>query len=1064
MDQQILSAISIASDPRQEYTLQGQAIEFLQSVRERAPETWQVALRLFLETDSNGGRLHSPQVRVFALQVIDDLLEKQSESLDSASFAALEQAFVEYIQSEYIFGAAEASGPFIRNKFSHTLALLFLCTYPEQWPTFFTSIFSLLRSPDAASIAPLNPHISTLFLRLLIEISGEVNDQTLKAARTFDAARHARDAKVRDEVRSRDAAGMSEAVLAIIAEGEERLAGLRSQGGGGPEIEKVQEAVEYGVKAFAGIVPWVDINLTVTPHTLPLLFRLLSDPDIQIRLSATHVILRIVQKGLKEPSDKLNLIRVLSLGEVLESLEEKTRSKTAGEEMSDDEVSYREGLGKLTSGLGQELAKLSEDMSIAAEIRGPSEQLLDQLLPVMLRFLADDYDETSTTVFPLVSAVLGIHKRAKKNSPQMLVTEPKRAFLSSTLEIVLQKMKWDADDDPYDMDDDEKAAFETMRKDLRSFLDAILYVDTELTIGAVRQVAMNALNALKSGTQIKWEDAELAVYLVYLFGELQKSSKEKGRLAFIQAPPDVRENKERRKEVDYSLMPLTLQGELMLALVQSGVSTYPNLAVTAQFFETVARYGDFFKVRKECIVPVLTDFLDVRGIHTPKTELRGRYFYLFHRFIKDVRQEIPSEHVPPLLDTIRDLLLIEVEAPEDDRPDIDSLEDDPNVFGIFDSQLYLFESVGTLLSLLGPTPTDQAVLLGTVTTPLLTGLSQAIQAHMNAPQALLHVLQAHHHIRALGSISKGFPDAPVPTPPGYVPAPWVAVFKQAAEAILVCLEAMNSQRLVRDATRFAFGRIIASTGAATTQYIPTLMGRLLSQFEPPELVEFIMFLGLVVHKLQTEVFDVIDELLTPLNNHISTILAQPIDGTDAKQMHLSTKKAYLEFLGSIMSGPLFTVFISERNNSQFVNLMESIISVASDPSDPVSEKVAFTLLARCTAHFGTPASAGGSGVPGFERLIYERLIPLAFDVPASPNFNIKDGQTLSVLVEIGVFLKATHKARSQEVLDFLVNVFLPSKNCPPEMANDFVAKLRDLDTKGFKKYWADFFRASQASS
>lgn len=28
------------------------------------------------------------------------------------------------------------------------------------------------------------------------------------------------------------------------------------------------------------------------------------------------------------------------------------------------------------------------------------------------------------------------------------------------------------------------------------------------------------------------------------------------------------------------------------------------------------------------------------------------------------------------------------------------------------------------------------------------------------------------------------------------------------------------------------------------------MTRLLTQFEPPELVEFIMFLGLVVHKLQ----------------------------------------------------------------------------------------------------------------------------------------------------------------------------------------------------------------------
>jgi exportin-T len=128
---------------------------------------------------------------------------------------------------------ANAEHQVIRNKFTHTLALLFLCTYPEQWPSFFTNIFSLLHSPPSgdtpASVAApsLNPHISTLFLHILLEISGEVADQTLKSARIFDPARHARDGKVRDEVRSRDAPAVSEAVLSIVAEGDSRLLSLR---------------------------------------------------------------------------------------------------------------------------------------------------------------------------------------------------------------------------------------------------------------------------------------------------------------------------------------------------------------------------------------------------------------------------------------------------------------------------------------------------------------------------------------------------------------------------------------------------------------------------------------------------------------------------------------------------------------------------------------------------------------------------------------------------------------------------------------------------------------------
>lgn len=72
---------------------------------------------------------------------------------------------------------------------------------------------------------------------------------------------------------------------------------------------------------------------------------------------------------------------------------------------------------------------------------------------------------------------------------------------------------------------------------------------------------------------------------------------------------------------------------------------------------------------------------------------------------------------------------------------------------------------------------------------------------MMGPQDVLPVLKVHHLIRALGNISKGFPDAPSPTPPGYVSPPWVSVFDQVAEGILVSLGAMNGYKIVREAVR-----------------------------------------------------------------------------------------------------------------------------------------------------------------------------------------------------------------------------------------------------------------------
>lgn len=111
---------------------------------------------------------------------------------------------------------------------------------------------------------------------------------------------------------------------------------------------------------------WIDINLTVTPSTIPLLFSLLQDPSLPIRLATSAALLRMISKGLKEPGDKIQLIKVLSLREVLEELEEKTRAQQAsrGDDIDEGEESYREALGRLLNALGLELVKLAEAVCV----------------------------------------------------------------------------------------------------------------------------------------------------------------------------------------------------------------------------------------------------------------------------------------------------------------------------------------------------------------------------------------------------------------------------------------------------------------------------------------------------------------------------------------------------------------------------------------------------------------------------------------------------------------------------------------------------------------------------
>lgn len=91
-----------------------------------------------------------------------------------------------------------------------------------------------------------------------------------------------------------------------------------------------------------------------------MLFTLLADPSLPIRLATSAALLKIVAKGLKEPGDKLQLIKVLSLGQVIDALEAKTRAQQIerGDNTDEGEESYRESLGKLLNMLGLELTKL----------------------------------------------------------------------------------------------------------------------------------------------------------------------------------------------------------------------------------------------------------------------------------------------------------------------------------------------------------------------------------------------------------------------------------------------------------------------------------------------------------------------------------------------------------------------------------------------------------------------------------------------------------------------------------------------------------------------------------
>lgn len=100
--------------------------------------------------------------------------------------------------------------------------------------------------------------------------------------------------------------------------------------------------------------------------------------------------------------------------------------------------------------------------------------------------------------------------------------------------------------------------------------------------------------------------------------------------------------------------------------------------------------------------------------------------------------------------------------------------------------------------------------------------------------------------------------------------------------------------------------------------------------------------------------------------------------------------------------------LDSGNNAQLEGLFTNVQRFAEDLTDTSSQRSAFQFFSRSVNVWVAPIEPNGnaqvSGIPGFERFAYERLVPTAFSVLSSSQFNLKDGQMLVVSVSLPCLL------------------------------------------------------------
>ncbi|KAL8705777.1 MAG: hypothetical protein Q9201_001123 [Fulgogasparrea decipioides] len=1027
MEAQVENAIEIASNPTADPTLKSQALDFISQLPSE-PQGWRICLALFVREPRC-----SEIVRHTALDIVSNGI--RSGRLDNQALNFLRENLLAYAQSTYgtvDLGQASVDSHHLQNKVAQTFTYLFVSLYPTEWLSFFGDLLNLTISSNSSTRD--NAKGIIFFLRVLIQIHDEIADVFL--VRTSNERRKSNELK--DLIRERDA-------KAIAASWQEILSQWRA---------KDTRVSDLCLTVIGRWVSWTDISLIVTQTLRDLLLELVISPipqdnsPVSLREAALTTFREILQK--KMSSDyKLELIDFLKIREVVEHL---IASPALADlrATSQYDTDLAESVAQLTNHSLSDIVRALESSEEQSPVTMQGVSQLKTFLPLVLRFFSDEYDEICSTVIPCLSDLLTLFRRKEKSSA--VIHEQSTAMLGPVLDAVVAKMRYDETSSWGNEDaQTDEAEFQELRKRLHVLQQAVAAVNETLYQDKISNVVITTFdNYQRDGPRVDWRDLDLALHEMFLFGEL--GLKSGGMYS-------------KTKPISPAAERLVA---MMFKLVECDIASSVHPAVQLQYMEICVRYYHFFDANPQFISAILERF--ILFVHHDHIKVQTRSWYLFLRFVKFVRHHV-GDIAQTVIQALSDLLPIKAEIPDEvsDNSDMSSEENQQTPSARFDSQLHLYEAIGCICSARGVSTENQVLYIRTVINPLFSDLELHLGLAKNGDE--LAVMQVHHLVMALGTLARGFSDWIPASMTSSAPQPASAVseeFSRTSEAILLALESVNANTdVIRAAARFSFSRLVSVLGSRILPQLPRWIDGLLSRTSSKdEMALFLRLLDQVLHGFKTEIYDILNTLLTPLLQRIYTGMAEPATGTDDEIQLAELKREYLCFLMVILNNNLEAVLVSEANQAGFANVISTIELLAKDASDFPTAKLAFTVLTYMVNAWGGPDVQVNNPnpqptLPGFDRFMIERFSPLCWALPSQPNFEAKDAQGKQVMGEAAGLQMAIFTKTGEGYLSHLRNTELSGMGMDARTVDEYLRALSSSDVKAFKQYFQGLVQRSK---
>ena len=409
-----------------------------------------------------------------------------------------------YIRQIYGEPGTEPDSLAVQNKFIQTLTFLFMAMYPMAWMSYFHDILAL--TSIAGSKYKDNALGIQFYLRALITVHDEIGDTLIP--RSLHEQR--RDNELKDLVRQRD-------IQMIVSSWHEILAQWKGRD---------DTIIELALTGIGRWVTWIDISLVLNDALLALLFDQLepqgsSDRDAKLASKRDASIATFIEiLGKKMPSsDKLKLIDVLKVNDAVSQLIN-SRSLSDLRSTSDYDTDLAEHVAKLVNNTVSDIVRALDGARDGDADSQHGSAQLQTFLPYMIRFLSDEYDETSSTVIPCLTDLLTLMRKKTKSNSRFL--SENAMMLPLILDTVIAKIRYDETFEwgKEDTRTDE-AEFQDLRKRLHVLQQAVAAVDETMYIQKISNVVIGTFDSYQTQDgRFDWRDIDLAMYEMFLFGEI----------------------------------------------------------------------------------------------------------------------------------------------------------------------------------------------------------------------------------------------------------------------------------------------------------------------------------------------------------------------------------------------------------------------------------------------------------------------------------------------------------------------------------------------------------------